>query len=105
MEFLRRYPPFADLPAERLAKVARAVEIAHFPAGEVILRQDGFPADALHVIRKGAVELLDDGVLLDLLAEGEVFGQFSLLARGSPSTTARAHEDTLCYLVPEPFAG
>lgn len=105
MEFLRRYPPFADLPAERLAKVARAVEIAHFPAGEVILRQDGPPADALHIVRKGAVELLDDGVLLDLLAEGEVFGQFSLLARGSPSTTVRAHEDTLCYLVPEPFAG
>ena len=56
------------------------------------------------MVRKGAVELLDDGQVLDLLLEGEVFGQFSLLAHEVPSLTVRAQEDTLCYLVPEPAA-
>lgn len=102
--FLRRYPPFDELSAERLAEVARTVEIEHFPAGAVILQQGGEPASALYVVRKGAVELLDDGQVLDLLLEGEVFGQFSLLAHEVPSLTVRAQEDTLCYLVPEPAA-
>ena len=102
--FLRRYPPFDALSAERLAEVARSVEIEHFPGGAVILQQGGEPATALYVVRKGAVELLDDGQVLDLLLEGEVFGQFSLLAHEVPSLTVRAQEDTLCYLVPEPTA-
>ena len=58
----------------------------------------------LYVVRKGAVELLDDGRLIDLLGEGEVFGQFSLLAQGGPTATVRAHEDTLCYLLPADVA-
>jgi CBS domain-containing protein len=102
--FLGRYPPFDQLEPARLTEVARAVEIAHFPAGENILVQAGLPARSLYVVRKGAVELLDDDRLIDLLVEGEVFGQFSLLAGEGPTTTVRAHEDTLCYLLPAAVA-
>ena len=98
--FLRRYPPFDELDEDGLARLARSVEIEHFPADTVILQQGGDPAQALYVVRKGAVELLDDGMLLDQLVEGEVFGQFSLLADETPTLTVRAQEDTLCYLVP-----
>jgi CBS domain-containing protein len=56
------------------------------------------------VIRKGGVELRVDDVVLDLLGEGECFGQFSLLAHEGPIATVIAHKDTLCYLVPEPIA-
>jgi CBS domain-containing protein len=99
VDFLRRYPPFSELTARRLAKLARAVEIAYFPEGEVILRKEGPPAEALYVVRKGAVALLDDGEVLDVLTDGEVFGQFSLLAHDAPTLTVRAREDTLCYLI------
>jgi CBS domain-containing protein len=102
--FLRRYPPFDAVSEDRLAEIAGSVEIEHFVGGTVILQQGGEPATALYVVRKGAVELLDDGQVLDLLLEGEVFGQFSLLAHDVPSLTVRAHEDTLCYLVPEAAA-
>lgn len=97
--FLSRYPPFDRLSPDELAKVARSVEIEHFPAGTVILQQSGEPARYLYVVRKGAVELIAEGRLFDLLGEGEVFGQFSLLADEGPTSTVRAHEDTLCYLV------
>ncbi len=97
--FLSRYPPFGGLPPDELAKVARSVEIEHFPAGTVILEQSGEPAQHLYVVRKGAVEMIAEGRLFDLLSEGEVFGQFSLLAHESPTSTVRAHEDTLCYLI------
>jgi CBS domain-containing protein len=97
--FLSRYPPFDGLPREELEKVARSVEIEHFPAGTVILEQSGAPAHYLYVVRKGAVELIAEGRVFDLLSEGEVFAQFSLLADESPTSTVRAHEDTLCYLI------
>jgi CBS domain-containing protein len=102
--FLRRYPPFDELDEAKLAGIAATVEIEHVPAGTVVLQQGGEPADHLYVVRKGAVELLDDGHLTDLLGEGEVFGQFSLLAGEGPTMTVRAYEDTLCYLVPPDVA-
>jgi CBS domain-containing protein len=98
--FLSRFPPFDPLSEDRLQRVARSVSVEHFPAGEAILRQDGEPARELYVVRKGAVELRDDDVIVDLLGEGDVFGQLSLLAEDRPSLTVRAHEDTLCYLIP-----
>ena len=97
--FLSRYPPFDALAPDELARVAGAVEIEHFPAGAAILEQSGQPARYLYVVRKGAVELIAEGRLYDLLSDGEVFGQFSLLADESPTSTVRAHEDTLCYLI------
>jgi CBS domain-containing protein len=97
--FLGKFPPFDALPAELLDKVARAVEIEHFPAGTEILQRSGMPAKFLYVVRKGAVEILDDGRMLDVLGEGETFGMFSLLDQAEPTATVRAHEDTLCYLI------
>ncbi len=102
--FLGRYPPFDALTPEHVAAIGGSVEIEHFAAGVTILQQGGEPATALYVIRKGSAELLDDGQLLDLLVEGELFGQFSLLANESPTLTVRAQEDTLCYLVPADVA-
>jgi CBS domain-containing protein len=102
--FLRGYPPFDTLTAEEMTALVHALEIAHVPAGTTILKQGGDPAEHLFVIRKGAVELLDDARVLDLLGEGEVFGQFSLLAHAGPSVTVRAHEDTLVYLIPSQVA-
>jgi CBS domain-containing protein len=97
--FLSRYPPFDGISPDELAEVARSIEIEHFAAGTVILEQSGEPARHLYVVRKGAVELIAEGRLYDLLSEGEVFGQFSLLTEESPTSTVRAHEDTLCYLI------
>jgi CBS domain-containing protein len=84
--------------------VAGSVEIAHAASGTTILHQRGEPADALYVVRKGAVELLDDGRVLDRLGEGELFGQFSLLAHEGPTLAVRADEDTLLYVIPEAIA-
>ncbi|HXF74427.1 MAG TPA: DUF294 nucleotidyltransferase-like domain-containing protein [Actinomycetota bacterium] len=98
--FLLRYPPFSALRPDELDRVVRSIEIAFFPAGEVILRQAGEPATHLHVVRTGAVELLDGGRLVDLLGEGELFGHPSLLSGLGPIFDVRAHEDTICYLIP-----
>jgi CBS domain-containing protein len=101
--FLGRHPPFDGLDGEQLAGVARSVLIEFFPAGTTILEQGGAPADHLYMVRSGAVEILDDGNLVDLAGEGESFGALSLISGGQPTATVRANEDTLCYLI-EPGA-
>jgi CBS domain-containing protein len=97
--FLSRHPPFDALDTQTLDRVAAALRVEFFPAGTTILDQSGEPARFLYVVRVGAVELLDEGRLLDLLGEGEAFGYLSLVSGLSPTATVRAAEDTLCYLI------
>jgi CBS domain-containing protein len=103
--FLATHPPFDGLPPETLEQTAATVEIAYFPRGASILRQSGEPSRYLHVIVKGVVELrqTDDrgaSELVETLAEGETFGQLSLLSRSPHLWDVVAREDVLAYLVP-----
>ncbi len=97
--YLARHPPFDALPPDRLETAARNVRVEYFPEGSVILQEGGAPAEFLYVIRKGAVELVEGDRILDLLTEGEAFGQLSLFSGLGPTATMRAHEDTICYLI------
>jgi CBS domain-containing protein len=98
--FLARYPPFSVLKPVALERLARQAEIEFFPAGAEILAQAGTPSEHLYVVRRGAVELLDEGQVIDVLEEGEAFGHRSLLSGLPPAFTVRAREDCLCYLFP-----
>jgi CBS domain-containing protein len=97
--FLRTYPPFDELDEERLAEVVGHTHIEFYSGGRVILQVGGEPARFLYVVRTGAVELIDEEHVLDLLSEGEAFGHTSLLSGMSPVVTVRAHEDSICYLI------
>jgi CBS domain-containing protein len=97
--FLRTYPPFDELDEERLTGVVQHTHIEFYGNGHIILQAGGEPARFLYVVRTGAVELIDEEHVLDLLSEGEVFGHPSLLSGMSPVVNVRAHEDTICYLI------
>jgi CBS domain-containing protein len=102
--FLAEHPPFDELDDKDLDRVVSAVEIEHFAPGAVILQQAGAPATNLFVVRKGEVEILDGGRVIDEVGEGDVFGMWSLLGKVAPSATVRAAQDTLCYLIPAGLA-
>src|SRR5262245_54598918 len=102
--FLAEHPPFDQLDGKDLDRVVSAVEIEHFAPGAVILEQAGAPATHLFVVRKGEVDILDAGRVIDEVGPGEVFGMWSLLGKVAPSATVRAAEDTLCYLIPADLA-
>ena len=97
--FLRGFPPFDAQDETTIARVLEGMQIEFFPAGSEIGQHTGDVPEYAYVVRAGAVELLEDGRLVDLLHPGEVFGNTTAPPR-SPALTARAHEDTLCYLVP-----
>ena len=97
--FLARHPPFDALGPDRLDELAARMKTEQYPAGTTVLHQSGEPSRFLYVVREGSVEILDDGELVDLMGQGEVFGAWSLLGGFSPTATVRAHEDATCYLL------
>jgi CBS domain-containing protein len=99
-EFLGRFPPFDVLPEDELTPVADHVELRTYEGGENILVEDAQPADYLYVVRDGAVELVHEEEVVDVLEPGECFGHPSLLTGMAPAFTVRAHGACVCYAIP-----
>jgi CBS domain-containing protein len=103
-EFLRHHPPFDALDDADVQRVAAAAEVEVHRAGTTVFSQGAEPVGYLRVVRSGAVELVLDGRVLDLLGVGELFGQASMLSGLPTGFTARAEEDTVCYRIPADVA-
>ena len=99
-EFLGRFPPFDVLPEDERTAVADSVELRTYVDGENILVEDAEPADHLYVVRDGAVELVHQEEVVDVLEPGECFGHPSLLTGMAPAFTVRAHGGCACYTIP-----
>ncbi|MGH9019553.1 MAG: Crp/Fnr family transcriptional regulator, partial [Acidimicrobiales bacterium] len=104
VEFLRRYPPFAELDPAAVDSLAEATEVEFHRSGETIFAQGASPVGALRVVRTGAVEVVHDGRVLDVMGPGEMFGHASMLSGLPTGFSARALEDTLTYRVPDDVA-
>jgi CBS domain-containing protein len=98
-DFLRVHAPFDALSPADVELVAASAEIEFHLAGTTIFAQGSEPVDDVRVVRSGAVEIIHDGAVLDLLGVGELFGHGSMLSGLPSGFTARAHEDTLCYRI------
>lgn len=102
--FLRQYPPFSEFDPASVERLAGAVEVEFHPSGEVIFAKGAQPIEFLRVVRAGAVEVVNDGRVLDLMGPGEMFGHASMLSGLAPDFDARAVEDTLVYRIPAEVA-
>ena len=97
--FLLSYPPFDALDVDRVQRIADTVRIELHPAGDTIIVQGAEPVRHLRVVRSGAIEIIHDGKLLDLIGEGELLGHASMLSGLPAGFEARAVEDTTCYRI------
>ncbi len=97
--FLQAHPPFDALDAGAVERMAAAAELEALPAGTTIFSQGAGPVSHLRVVRSGAVEIVADGRVLDLLGEGELFGHASMLSGFPTGFEARTAEDTVCYRI------
>ncbi len=100
VDFLRQCPPFDAFDPEAVERLAEAVEVEFHPAGATIFAKGADAVEFLRVIRAGAVEVVDDGRVLDLMGPGEMFGHASMLSGLPTSFGTRAVEDTLTYRIP-----
>jgi CBS domain-containing protein len=99
--FLGGVAPFDTLDADELSAVAAAGEAVHYADGDRILVQGTEASRWAWVIRSGAVELTDEGRVIDQLGAGEMFGHRSMITGDPVSLTVAACGDTLVYRFPD----
>jgi CBS domain-containing protein len=64
-----------------------------------VLVEDGLPTPGLWVILTGAMDLVHEGEVIQVLEPGECFGHPSLLTGMAPAFTVRAREPSTCALL------
>lgn len=99
-DFLAGYPPFDAASEADLLRVADATEVEFHPAGTTIFSRGTGPVEHPRMIRKGSVDVVHDGRVLDRLGPGELFGHASMLSGLPPGFAAVAAEDVLGYRLP-----
>lgn len=99
-EFLGGRDPFSGLDEAALARLSSQAEVEFFAAGSPIRSEGETPGELVRVVRRGAIELLEDGHTVDLIEEGELVGQDSGISGRPASLEARAAEDSLTYALP-----
>src|SRR5690606_8217221 len=80
---------FSGAPDEVLADVAALLDEVEVPAGADVVRQ-GEVGDSLYVVAEGEVSVRDGPRELEVLGEGEAFGEMALLDPGPRSATVTA---------------
>jgi CBS domain-containing protein len=107
-QFLRSVTPFDFLPDTELERLAEALAIDYHPRGSTLLVQGQSEVKDVHVVLKGALELVDDGAPEGApprpVGVGETAGGACLLTNGGVSLfTVRAVEDSFLYAIPGPL--
>jgi CBS domain-containing protein len=99
-EFLGGRDPFRGLDEASLQRLADRTEVEFFGAGSLIYGEGEQPEDLVRVVRRGSIELVEDGRVVDLVTEGELFGHPSAISGRPARLAARAAEDSLTYALP-----
>jgi CBS domain-containing protein len=102
VDFLGSQPPYDALSGDELARLLEGLEVEFFASGTTIVQADTDPLDHLWVVRRGLVEVVDRGRVVDHLGPGDTFGHISVLTGLAPALTVRAVEDSLCLRLPDP---
>lgn len=99
-DFIADIEPFTRLPRAELDQLPARMTMEYVRRGQPIM-QYGQPNDYLHIIRSGAVDVLDEeGILLDRRDAGRSFGYSTLVGDPESRYTMIAVEDSLLLLLP-----
>jgi len=96
LELLAKCGLLRRVPTEDIEPLLDRVQERSIGAGEIVFRT-GEPGDALYIVARGAVEVLNDSDQRALaeLGPGQAFGEMALLDAGARTATIRAKVDSL----------
>ena len=98
--FLASAHPYDNLSPEERMRIARAMHMRDYKAGELIYRVDD-PLGGVFVIMVGEVQITDrHGSMVSLLTPRDTFGERGLLRDGLAASTAHATVDSQILQLP-----
>lgn len=101
-DFIKKFPPFSYLPLEEIQAFAPEITIVYKEKNAVVFERDSPPHDYFYVVHKGAIGLIrkEDGIVLDICDEGDIFGLRPLMANEHYRLEAKAQEESILYAIP-----
>jgi CRP-like cAMP-binding protein len=89
VSLLKSIPLFADVPEEKLGKIAPFATTDQFAEGEVVVKEGGY-SNHFFAIEEGTAKVERDGQTVAELGPGDVFGEQGLLEKQERSATVTA---------------
>jgi CRP/FNR family cyclic AMP-dependent transcriptional regulator len=89
VSLLKTIPLFADVPDDKLSKIAPFATTDQFAEGEVVVKEGGY-SNHFFAIEEGTAKVERDGEHVADLGPGDVFGEQGLLAKQERSATVTA---------------
>ena len=89
VSLLKGVPLFADVPEEKLQKIAPFATTDEFAEGQVVVKEGGY-SNHFYAIEEGTAKVERDGEHLADLGPGDIFGEQGLLEKQERSATVIA---------------
>ena len=89
VSLLKTIPLFAEVPEDKLRKIAPFAETDEFAEGQVVVKEGGY-SNHFFAIEDGTARVERDGEHLADLGPGDVFGEQGLLEKQERSATVVA---------------
>ena len=89
VSLLKTIPLFADVPDDKLRKIAPFAESDEFAEGQVVVKEGGF-SNHFFAIEDGTAKVERSGEHIADLGAGDVFGEQGLLEKQERSATVTA---------------
>jgi CRP/FNR family transcriptional regulator, cyclic AMP receptor protein len=89
VSLLKTIPLFADVPDDKLRKIAPFAETDEFAEGQVVVKEGGY-SNHFFAIEDGTVKVERGGEHIADLGPGDVFGEQGLLEKQERSATVTA---------------
>ena len=89
VSLLKTIPLFADVPDDKLRKIAPFATADEFAEGEVVVKEGGY-SNHFYAIEEGTAKVERDAQELAELGAGDIFGEQGLLEKRERSATVTA---------------
>jgi CRP/FNR family cyclic AMP-dependent transcriptional regulator len=89
VSLLKTIPLFAEVPDDKLAKIAPFADTDEFAEGEVVVKEGGY-SNHFYAIEEGTAKVESDGKQVAELGPGDIFGEQGLLEKQERSASVIA---------------
>jgi len=92
MAYLHQVPLFSSIDYKQLYNLSLFTKVANFSSDHIIIKQ-GEPGKSIYMITSGEVEIIKDDKVVNVLEDGDYFGEIAIIADIQRTATVKTISD------------